>query len=219
MVASRVPSGLYRFREMTEQDKLIWQQCAIDTIRQECLSSRNIGIITGHFMFWPEEEDAGQPVYTPLDLDTYTHILILDVAAELIAQRRRDDTERTRPPTSVNHLRKWRDTEKTKLRHLFRDHGFLFGVLSVQRTLVHKAPAFLRDFRQHPEAYNLFCSETKLKEILGADKSLQTMLVLDADRTLAPEDTGSYGGCHQWSRLRALFTQHHLVRVCHSRYA
>ena len=190
MIASLVPGGLSRFREMTEQDKLIWRQCAIDTIRQECLGSGKVGVVTGHFMFWPEEEDAGQPVYTLLDLDTYTHILYLAVAAELIAQRRRDDTERTRPSTSVNHLRKWQDTEKTKLRHLCRDHSILFSVLSVQRTLVHKASAFLRDFRQHTEAYNLFCSERKLDEILGADKPLQTMLVLDADRTLAPEDTG-----------------------------
>ncbi|KAI1291201.1 uracil phosphoribosyltransferase-domain-containing protein [Xylaria venustula] len=169
MIASLVPGGLDRFREMTDG---------------------KVGVVTGHFMFWPEEEDAGQPVYTLLDLDTYTHILYLDIAAELIAQRRRDDTERTRPSTSVNHLRKWQDTEKTKLRHLCRDHSILFSVLSVQRTLVHKASSFLRDFRQHTEAYNLFCSERKLDEILGADKSLQTMLVLDADRTLAPEDTG-----------------------------
>ncbi|KAK5634803.1 hypothetical protein RRF57_010516 [Xylaria bambusicola] len=190
VIASLVPGGLDRFREMTEQDKLIWRQCAIDTIRQECLGSGKVGVVAGHFMFWPEEEDAGQPVYTLLDLDTYTHILYLDIAAEIIAQRRRDDNDRTRPPTSVNHLRKWQYTEKTELRHLCRDHGILFGVLSVQRTLVHKASTFLRDFRQHTEAYNLFCSERKLDEILGADKSLQTMLVLDADRTLAPEDIG-----------------------------
>ncbi|KAI0811596.1 uracil phosphoribosyltransferase-domain-containing protein [Xylaria sp. FL0064] len=170
MIASLVPGGLDGFHKMTKRDK--------------------VGVVTGHFMFWVEGEETGEFVYTLWDLDVYTHILYLDVAAELIAQRRRDDTHRTRPPTSINHLRKWQDTEKTELRRLCRDHGILFGLLSVQRTLVHKASAFLRDFRLHTEAYNLLCAERKLDEILGADKTLQTMLVFDADRTLAPEDTG-----------------------------
>ena len=57
-------------------------------------------------MFWSEEEEAGQPVYTRNDLDTFTHVLYLDVPAEVVAQRRRDDTERSRPSMSVTHLRK-----------------------------------------------------------------------------------------------------------------
>ncbi|KAI0431299.1 uracil phosphoribosyltransferase-domain-containing protein [Xylaria sp. FL1042] len=212
MIATLVPGGLDRFRQMTEQDKLIWRQCAIDTIRQECLGSGKVGVVTGHFMFWPEEEDTGQPVYTPLDLDTYTHILYLDVAAELIAQRRQSDTERTRPSASVNHLRKWQDAEKTQLRRLCRNHGILFCLLSVQQTLVEKVSIFLRDFRYHTEMYNLSCAEKKLDEVLGADQKLQTMLVLDADRTLAPEDTGelfwatSLPGKHDTNLLKSLFS-------------
>ncbi|KAI1345648.1 uracil phosphoribosyltransferase-domain-containing protein [Xylaria sp. FL0043] len=190
MIASLVPDGLDGFHKMTKQDKVTWRRRAIKTIQQECLDSGKVGVVTGHFMFWVEGEETGEFVYTLWDLDVYTYILYLDVDAELIAQRRRDDTQRIRPPTSINHLRKWQDTEKAELRRLCRDHGILFGLLSVQRTLVHKASAFLRDFRLHTEAYNLLCAERKLDEILGADKTLQTMLVFDADRTLAPEDTG-----------------------------
>lgn len=163
-------------------------------------------------MFWQEGEDAGQPVYTPRDLDTYTHILYLDVDAELIAQRRQGDTQRTRPSVSIDHLHKWQDAEKTQLRHLCREHGILFCLLSVQRTLVDKASKFLRDFRNHTEAYNLSYAERKLNEILGADKKLQTMLVLDADRTLAPEDTGelfwatSHQGEDDTHPLKSLFS-------------
>ncbi|KAI1274066.1 uracil phosphoribosyltransferase-domain-containing protein [Xylaria sp. FL0933] len=188
MIASLAPDGLDGFHKMTKRDKVTWRRRAIKTIQQECLDSGKVGVVTGHFMFWVEGEETGEIVCTLWDLDVYTHILYLDVCAELIAQRRQDDTQRTRPPTSINHLRKWHDTEKTKLRRLCRNCGILFGLLSVQRTLVYKASAFLRDFRLHTEAYNLLCAERELDEILGADRTLQ-MMVFDADKTLAPEDT------------------------------
>ncbi|KAI1736867.1 uracil phosphoribosyltransferase-domain-containing protein [Xylaria scruposa] len=211
MIAHLVPGGLDHFREMAESDKLIWRDRAIDTIRQECRDSGRVGVVSGHFMFWQEGEDTGQPVYTPRDMDIYTHILYLDVDAEVIAQRRQGDTQRTRPLASIDHLHKWQDAEKTRLRHLCRDHGILFCLLSVQRTLVDKASEFLRDFRIHTEAYNSSCAERKMNEILGVDTKLQTMLVLDADRTLAPEDAGELfwatgrQGEHDAHPLKSLF--------------
>ncbi|KAI1125890.1 hypothetical protein F5Y10DRAFT_279191 [Nemania abortiva] len=184
-----VPGGLGQFREMTEQDKLSWRQHAIDSIRGECLANGKTGIVTGHFMVWPEGEDAGRPVYTQSDLDAFTHILYLNVGAELIVQRRRDDPEITHPPTSVDHLRKWQEAEQTQLRRLCLDRGILFCLLSAQPTLLDKASTLLRDFGHHTEAYNLSCVEIKLDEVHGANEKLQTMLVFNADKTLAPEDT------------------------------
>ncbi|KAI3338761.1 uracil phosphoribosyltransferase-domain-containing protein [Ustulina deusta] len=211
MIATLVPGGLDRFREMTEQGKLIWRQCAINTIREECLKSGKVGVVAGHFMFWPEGEGTGQPVYTPLDLDTFTHILYLDVTAERIAQRRRDDAKRTRPPTSVNHLRHWQDAEKTQLRRLCRSYNILFCFLSRETELLDRASALIRDFRYHTEAYNLSYANRKLDEVLDAKKNLQTMLVLDADKTLAAEDTGelfwatAFQGQHDTDQLKELF--------------
>ncbi|KAI1197351.1 uracil phosphoribosyltransferase-domain-containing protein [Nemania serpens] len=190
VISSLVPGGLDAFRKLAEPDKVLWRQRAIDSIREDCVANGKLGIVTGHFMFWPERENAGHPVYTLQDMDTYTHILYLDVSADLIAQRRRDDAERLRPSESINHLRKWQDAEKTQLRRLCRDHNILFCLLSTQDTLVDRASALIHDFRHHTEAYNLSCAERKLDEVLGAQKNLQTMLVLDADKTLAAEDTG-----------------------------
>jgi hypothetical protein len=106
-----------------------WRQLAIDTIGKKCADSGQVAVVAGHFMFWPEEEEAGWLVYTQNDLDTFTHILYLDVPAEVIAQRRLDDTERSRPSTLVTHLRKWQQAEKTQLRRLCRHHGMLFSLV------------------------------------------------------------------------------------------
>ncbi|KAJ3579822.1 hypothetical protein NPX13_g746 [Xylaria arbuscula] len=179
VIASIVPGGLDLFRQMSDPEKFEWRESAIATIQQKCRNSGKVGIVTGHFMFWKEGEKTGEFVHTPRDLDVYTHILYLDFAAELVAQRRQDDTERNRPCSSASHLR-----------CLCQENGILFCLLSVERTLVYKASTFIRDFRQHTEAYNQSYSERKLDNILGTNNALQKMLVFDADKTLAPEDTG-----------------------------
>ncbi|KAI9780695.1 MAG: hypothetical protein M1816_002773 [Peltula sp. TS41687] len=158
MIATVVPGGLDAFQKLEEQEKARWRQLAIDTIGKKCAESGQVAVVAGHFIFWPEEEEAGRPVYTQNDLDTFTHILYLDVPAEIVAQRRLDDTERSRPSISVTHLRKWQQAEKTHLR----------------------------------QKYNLSHAESRLEEVLAARQGqLEVVLVIDADRTLAAEDTGT----------------------------
>ena len=145
-----------------------------------------------HFMFWSEEKEAGQPVYTRNDLNTFTHILYLNVPAELVAQRCLNDTERNRLTASIDHLRKWQQTEKTQLRHLCYHHGILFSLFSPHPTLQKKVSMLLRDFRYHTENFNLSRAENRLDEVIAAGQGqLETVLVMDADRTLAATDSGA----------------------------
>lgn len=192
MIATVVPGGLGEFQKLEEPEKIYWRQLAINTIGKKCANSGQVAVVSGHFMFWPEEDEAGCPVHTQNDLETYTHVLYLDVPAEVVAQRRRDDTKRSRSSTSINHLRKWQQAEKTRLRHLCRDHGILFFLLSPHSTLLNKVLTLLDDFWRNTEKYNLSQVESRLDEVLIAGKDkLETVLVIDADRTLAAEDTGA----------------------------
>ncbi|PMD56107.1 uncharacterized protein K444DRAFT_632542 [Hyaloscypha bicolor E] len=192
MIANLVPGGLDAFQKLEEQEKVHWRQLAIDTIGKECADSGRVAVVAGHFMFWPEETEAGQPVYTRNDLDTFTHILYLDVPAELVAQRCLNDTERSRASASINHLRRWQQAEKTQLRHLCYHHGILFSLVSPHPTLLNKVSTLLRDFRHHTEEYNLSRAESRMEEVLLAGQGqLETVLVMDADRTLAVKDSGA----------------------------
>jgi uracil phosphoribosyltransferase/phosphoserine phosphatase/adenylate kinase len=192
MIANLVPGGLDAFQKLEEEEKVHWRQLAIDTIGKECANSGRTAVVAGHFMFWPEEKEAGQPVYTRNDLDTFTHILYLDVPAELVAQRCLNDTERSRPPASINHLRKWQEAEKSQLRHLCYYHSILFLLVSPHPTLLNKVSTLLRDFRYHTEEYNLSRAESRMDEaLIAGQEQLETVLVLDADRTLAAKDSGS----------------------------
>ncbi len=106
MIATVVDGGLDAFQSMEEREKAHWRQLAIDRIEKDCADSGQVAIVAGHFMFWSEDQEAGSPVCTKNDLETYTHILYLNTAPDTIAQHRLDDTERSRPPTSADHLRK-----------------------------------------------------------------------------------------------------------------
>ena len=104
MIATVVPGGLDAFQGMGEQEKAHWRGHAIGAIAKSCADSGKVAIVAGHFMFWSEEQENGRPVYTENDFKVYTHILYLDIPAELVAQRRLNDTERIRPSPSTSHL-------------------------------------------------------------------------------------------------------------------
>jgi adenylate kinase len=192
VIASVVPGGLDAFQKLEEREKVHWRQLAIDKIGKMCADSGQAAIVAGHFMFWPQEEEARWLAYTKNDMDTFTHILYLDVPAEIIKQRRLDDMSRSRPHLSVAHLRKWQQEEKTQLRRLCRHHDILFSLVSPHPTLLNKLSTLLRDFWYHTEMHNLSHAEIRLDEVLVARKDqLETMLVMDADRTLAATDTGT----------------------------
>ncbi|RDL36241.1 uncharacterized protein BP5553_06853 [Venustampulla echinocandica] len=191
MIANVSPDGLEAFQRLEEGEKVQWRRLAIDTILNECANSGRVAVVAGHFIFWTEEEEAGQPVYTQNDLETFTHVLYLDIPVEIVLQRRQGDTTRDRPSTSLTHLGKWQQAEKTQLRGLCRNHGILFSLVSQQPTLLDKVLMLLRDFQHHTEEYNLSLTESILDEsVVAGQTELETVLVMDADRTLAPMDTG-----------------------------
>ena len=194
VIANVVPGGLDAFQCMEEPEKAHWRRQAIDAIGKDCAHSGQVAVVAGHFMFWSEEQEAGCPVHTQNDLAVFTHIIYLDIPADVVAQRRLDDTERSRPSASANHLRKWQQEEKTQLRGLCRLHGILFSLVSPSPmlTLLDKVSILLRDFRRQNEEYNLSQAKCRLDDaIVPSQGHLETMLVMDADRTLAAEDTGA----------------------------
>ncbi|KAI1262809.1 uracil phosphoribosyltransferase-domain-containing protein [Xylariaceae sp. FL1019] len=184
--------GSNQFDKMTERDKLTLRERAMDTIRQECLDSGRVGVVSAHFMFWSESEETLPPPVTTLPhLTTYTHILYLDVPAESISRKRILDKTvytRYRDEFSVGHLHKWKGEEMSQLRDLCRDYGIPFCALAAQETLIDKVSTFIQDFKYHNEDYNLRRAEREIDEVLAPHRFLQTMLVIDGDSTVANKD-------------------------------
>jgi len=59
-------------------------------------------------------------------------------------------------------------------------------------TWLNKVSTLLRNFRHHTEEYNLSHTESRMNKVLVAgQRQLETVLVMDADRTLAGKDSGA----------------------------
>ena len=193
MIDSLVPGGLAAFQKLDEDHKSHWREVAIDTIGKSCLASGKTAVVAGHFMFWQEGDPVGQSVYTRNDLNTFTNILYLDIPAEIVAERRQNDTLRSRPTASVEHLRNWQKVEEIELRDLCRQHNILFSlILSPTLMLPNKIARLLRDFRHHTEEDNLRRAESRLDAIVhyNCQPAPDVALVMDGDRTLVAPDTG-----------------------------
>lgn len=68
----------------------------------------------------------------------------------------------------------------------------MFSLVSPNPSLLNKVSILLNDFRYHTENYNLSQAENKLDDAIFASQGrLETVLFVDADRTLAAEDTGA----------------------------
>ena len=192
-IDSIVPGGLAAFQELDDKEKLKCRQRAIDMIGQECSRKGRTGIVAGHFMFWPEDSPDGDRVYTTNDFETFTHILYLDIPIDLVDKRRQND-QKLRSPASADHLHKWQQAEKSELRDLCRQHGILFSLISsTSSILLEKITCLLNDFRDHTEKVNMCRAESRLDNIIAASSGqgqLETVLVMDGDKTLTAQDTG-----------------------------
>ncbi|KAJ4229019.1 hypothetical protein NW759_003740 [Fusarium solani] len=193
MIASLVPGGLETFQALGEQRKAGWRGRAIEEIKKDALANKKIAVVTAHFMFWSEEQVIGQPVYTLNDFSVFTHIIYLNTPPELVSHRRLDDKPRDRHSASIEHLKKWQEAEIVGLRHLCPQHGILFHVLTHPASLCSKALAAVTHFCQTNIAYSNHNNIVDRVENLIAgveNDQLETALVLDADKTLTPMDTG-----------------------------
>lgn len=201
MIDFVTPGGLDAFRELEADGQEHFRECAIERAKHDCIQSGKAAVVAGRFMSWSEDAQDRERVHTKAEMDTFTHILYLDVPAEIVVDRRQNDLKRNRPEISASHVRKWQGAEKTEMRRLCCDHGILFSALSPNSVPVQKLVTLLYDFRQHSEWSNLDRAKNSLGNILDADKYKQkTMLLMDADKALAPEDIGTLF----WKKLSSL---------------
>ncbi|KAK3679566.1 hypothetical protein LTR37_021412 [Vermiconidia calcicola] len=123
----------------------------------------------------------------------FTHILCLYASADIIEHRQRNNvSRRNRREMTVPHLDLWQAGEVTELRSLYYKNGILFTQLDAELpSLLDQSSDLLWNFCSHSETGNLVRATEKLSRYAGADRTaVTTMIVVDADKTLAAADTG-----------------------------
>ena len=192
MIARVFSGGLEDFKKLNKDDQEHYRVLAVEHIAKECTENRKAAVVAGHYMFWEDDtQAAGHVVWTQGDLETYTHILYLQVPAKIIALRRKNDMTRPRPALCAEHLHKWQEVEDSQLRQLCREGGILYLPVTPQSALSARVAMLLRDFVDHNEEYNLACAKERLDEMMTVTEAQpKTILVIDADKTLAAQDAG-----------------------------
>ncbi|KAF1833642.1 uracil phosphoribosyltransferase [Decorospora gaudefroyi] len=214
-----VAGGLTEFKKGSVSQKTAHRIESISKASEDCQKANKIGVITGHYMFW-QNEDHAYRIGTEKDWMTYTHIIYLNVDVELIARRRQEDEGRGRNELAIEHLRKWQKTELKELRAICLERKILFSTVTETKSMtgdstLERVATLLNDFQHHDETANDSLVMRALNSALPNRPELETVLVLDADKTLAPQDTGSLfwqeynlaGGASSDCPLKELFTK------------
>ncbi|KFY33239.1 hypothetical protein V494_07800 [Pseudogymnoascus sp. VKM F-4513 (FW-928)] len=201
VIGSLLPGGLLAFKELPEEQKAKLREEAIGSIKDKCTIGRTAAIVAGHATFWDKNDDTETTVITPKDLEIYSHILYLKIDPEVIEKHRIGDWARDRDIVSIEHLEKWQNQEENMLRTLCRAHGISFCAVSPENEVeyeemfITKLWELVSDFAIHNEDVNWNNAMTRLEETIDSDSArddrLKKMLVMDADRTLAPQDAGN----------------------------
>ncbi|KAG4433806.1 hypothetical protein IFR05_010720 [Cadophora sp. M221] len=189
-----VQGGLESFKKLKPDEQSHFRILAIQKIRNECAENGKVGVVAGHYSFWEkEEDDQAKVVWTYGDRDTFTHMLYLNVPSNIVEEQRKGDTSRDRAAVSAAHLEKWQNREMGELRRVCSKHNIDFADLKFYHDdLSELTAALLRGFKEQPEMSNLCRATNALDEIMAkGNPKLETMLVLDGDRTLCAVDTGN----------------------------
>lgn len=189
VIASVTTGGLDAFKKLDESEKAEYRKLAVQKIKSTCSETRKVGIVTGHLSFWNDERcDHPMKVVTESDLDTFTHILYLNTPVHRITEQRKKDTERLRPSVSESRLCEWQNYEIKELSSLCLDKNIMLAY--VWSGLRCKLSTFIRDIECHDEEYNMAVANDCLDKILSNHSDdVQTVLFLDADKTLSEDDT------------------------------
>lgn len=131
---------------------------------------------------------------TVADKQAYTHILYLKPSPETVVAQVAKDSTKQRDQLDVAAVRNWQDFEEVHLYYTCRDNDILF--MTIGPKMLNQTAAIvemLEDAAYHDEVTNGALVNNALDEILqpSSMSDVKTMLVLDADHTLAPYDAST----------------------------
>ncbi|KAF7324504.1 Uracil phosphoribosyltransferase [Mycena kentingensis (nom. inval.)] len=190
-----VPGGLPAFKVLNAKEKYAQREQAIAHIHAQCIAEGKIGLVVGHLIFWDERAAgdachlARECVWTARDAAVYSHIIYLDVPSADVVRRRSSDTTRKRGEVGEAHIRRWQDEEREQLRAICLSKQIVFGAAGAE-----SVAELVFAIQRATESANVARAAQLLDasvEALATAASRSAMLVFDADKTLAPEDTGA----------------------------
>lgn len=190
LIAECVPGGLEVFQKMDKALQKHHRKNAINMIQKLHTDEGRVAVIAGHFVLWDDEEADLVEVWTYNDAMVYTHIIYLDIPVDIIQEYRYKDEIKRRFPASKKQLQEWMQREVAGLGKVCPENDILLTSVHTSDPL-DRISALLYNFMEQSEPINLFHAKMKIDDFVARSQGqLETVLVIDGDRTLVAEDTG-----------------------------
>jgi uracil phosphoribosyltransferase/phosphoserine phosphatase/adenylate kinase len=189
--------GLAAFKKLNPEEQIAKRAEVMSKLVEERRGTPKGIVVSGHMLFWGDETRPPHNVGIDADWETYTHIVYLRVDPTRLHARRKNDKTRDRGTASTEHLEKWQTLERGLLRGVCYKHGIVFTTIaelaaSPDTHVNNQFMDLLMDFLLNNKESNLAEVDIALDNVVAQHADdIDTMLVLDADKTLAAQDTGS----------------------------
>ncbi|KAH6621797.1 uracil phosphoribosyltransferase-domain-containing protein [Boeremia exigua] len=189
--------GLTGFKELTPAEQYTQRvELMTDLVKERRSKEKGI-VVGGHLLLWESEAEEPRNIGTDADWKAYTHIVYFQVDPQVLQFRRNNDNSRERNPVSVKHLTEWQARERAALRKVCYEKRISFTTITEhagmsKKKIPGRVHALLTNILNSSEEGNLAAVDAELESDISLHgHDLETMLVLDADKTLAAQDAGA----------------------------
>jgi uracil phosphoribosyltransferase/phosphoserine phosphatase len=140
------------------------------------------------------EADRHEVAMVDADKKAYTHTLYLEPNPKTVVEQVAKDSTRQRSQLDAATVRRWQEFEEEQLRSICRSNDILF--MTIQPEMLNQTTSIAKIFQdaaRHNETINEALVDDALDGILQLRpmSDVKTMLVLDADHTIAPYDAST----------------------------
>jgi phosphoglycolate phosphatase-like HAD superfamily hydrolase len=189
-LAAATPGGLMVYNAFGDDKRPKYRDMALTGFEKECVRKDMIGVVTRFLALWSEELHCYS--VTPIaDLQEHTHILYMAMPYGCYSGYQAGIFQDEEVRANLKRWHGWQKGEISYLRHFCQANDITFTVLTPHLGAVPKVSSLIRDFRVLTEWQNRRYAEEQLMRIMSTPraKTVETVLLFDADGTLSPHDS------------------------------
>lgn len=189
-LAAVTPGGLMVYNAFGEDKRPEFRDMAFASFEEECVRKDIIGVVVRFLALW--NEDIHCYSVTPVaDLKAHTHILYMEMPFKSYSGYQGGILQNVEVQANLKRWHGWQKGEICYLRHFCQENDITFTVLTPHLGTGPKISRLIQDFRVLNEWDNRKCAEEQLMRIMSTPraKTVETVLLFDADGTLSPQDS------------------------------
>lgn len=181
----QIAKTLHEFHKLSPEGRNSIREKATSSFQDHCRQNDRAGVVVGHYSF--RTKGSVDVVATNSDWEVYTHIFYLETPPHIVRRLRRE-AKKQRNDYEEDVIAEWQARDISELRGKCLEHGIFFS--RVGHDQLDRITRLITTAKTVSEAQNTGKAIAMLKMGNRNSGDNGTSFVFDADKTLAPFDTG-----------------------------